>query len=601
MNGIKYIALLTFAALIINGCSFLNTVNNITEDPYKSLSREDRIFLKYPQISLISEKFDRARAYYYMGDLESTILACNILMNIVDDLNETLDEPDVCSYLDSLSMDIQSLYAKAVDEEIELDSQKQLIAILDSIATNHVVEENIEIKLNWRTKHFIKYFKGPGRRIFRKWLIRAEKYRDIIEPILVEVGVPRDLLYLAVIESGLNLNARSRMRAVGPWQFMRRTAILLGLRINWWIDERKDIVASTYAAAHYLKYLYGLFGSWPLALAAYNAGEYRIAYAISKQKTDDYWKLNLPAQTKWFVPKFMAALEIGRHPEKYGFKNIKAKPIKFDIVQIARSTELKVIAKAAGCSLYRLQKLNPALKRWTTPPDMLVEVKVPEGTAEKCLAVLSSIPPEKRVAWLRHRIRKGETLWQIAQKYEISIKEIKRINKIRNSRRIRPGQILLIPVKDIELSQSNITKPKYKKEPDLPERIRIARYTPPKGYKKVTYIVKDGETLSEIAEKLKVRLSSLRRWNNLRYTSLIHPGDRLVVYIKNETKLNEDLFVEKEKPARGKKIIHIVKRGETLSEISKKYRIKISQILKWNGNIKRDRIFAGDRIVIWLD
>ncbi len=117
----------------------------------------------------------------------------------------------------------------------------------------------------------------------------------------------------------------------------------------------------------------------------------------------------------------------------------------------------------------------------------------------------------------------------------------------------------------------------------------------------MTYIVKDGETLSEIAEKLKVRLSSLRRWNNLRYTSLIHPGDRLVVYIKNDTKLNEELFVENDKPAKGKKIIHIVKRGETLSEISKKYRIKISQILKWNGNIKRDRIFAGDRIVIWLD
>jgi len=587
---------------LYSGCIIPGGGKNFTHDPLKELSEQEKILLEYPQLLMLEERFDSARMFFYLGDLESTTYSCNTLLEMISDLKSTLDNEHVCNYLDSLETDVTTLLNKAADEEIELDSRKHIVAVLDSIARNHVVEENIEVQLNWRTKHFIKYFKGRGKRNFKRWLRRVEKYRDVIEPILVEVGVPRDLLYLAVIESGLNLNARSRMKAVGPWQFMSRTAKLCGLRINWWIDERKDIVASTYAAAHYLKHLHNLFGSWPLALAAYNAGEYRIAYAISRQKTDDYWKLRLPQQTRWFVPKFMAALEIGRHPENYGFERPKVKPLEFDVITIDKSTELKLIAKAAGCSLRKLKSLNPALKRWATPPGMEVEIKLPKGTAEKCLAMLQSIPPEKRVSWLRHRIRKGETLWQIATRYEISISELKRINGIRNARRIKPNQILLIPVKDAKVESGKVVRARYKEKPKLPEKLNLTRYRPPRGYKKVVYRVRDGETLSEIAERFHVKLSSLRRWNNLRFTSLIHPGDDLVIYIPRNRKVNENITeITGGKNTNGKKIVHTVRKGETLSLISKKYNKKISQILQWNQGLKRDRIFVGEKIVIWLD
>ncbi|RKZ05609.1 hypothetical protein DRQ05_06150 [bacterium] len=600
-----HITISVVTLLVLAGCISPMHRGSFTNEPLERLSNREKVFLQYPQFSTLEKKFDTAETYYYFGDIENSIQRCNELLHTIEDLKTTMDDEIVCNYLDSLEMDIDALLGKSQDEELELDSAKHIKSVLDSIARNHVVEDNIEVVLNWRTKHFIRYFKGRGRRHFMRWMKRAEKYRDTIEPILVEVGVPRDLLYLAVIESGLNLKARSKAKAVGPWQFMPGTARLLGLRINWWIDERMDIVASTYAAAHYLDYLHNMFGSWPLALAAYNAGEYRVAYAISKQKTDNYWRLRLPTQTQWFVPKFMAALAISRNPEKYGFKRPDVEPIRFDIVSIDKSTELKLIAKSAGISLRKLRSLNPSFKRWATPPGMEVEIKVPKGKGEECLAKLENIPPEKRVSWIRHRIRRGETLWQIATKYEISISELKRINHIRNSRRLRAGTVLLIPVNNAQLAQTKAySKPKYRKEPKLPEKIRLVKYTPPRGYRKVVYTVKDGETLSEIAEKFHVGLSRLRRWNGLRFSSLIHPGDNLVVFLPKNSKLNNLASLAADPPVKNsgkKKIVHVVRKGETLSYISRLYKKRIADILSWNRGIKRNRLYPGDKIIIWTN
>ncbi|HER43759.1 MAG TPA: hypothetical protein ENO08_04800, partial [Candidatus Eisenbacteria bacterium] len=300
------------------GCSHMSLQNAPESEPETRIDTDELYFL-YPQLLVLQEKYDNAEAYFYLGDLRSSYYQSEQLIADIDEMQSISHAPYVCEHLYLLEERTLSLMATATREETERDWNAHMRAVMDSIAVNHVVEEEIDVVLNWRTQHWIDYFTGKGRRHFIRWLDRVEQYRDIIEPILVENELPRDLIFLAVIESGLNLNARSNVQATGPWQFMAGTGRLFGLRMNWWIDERKDIVASTYAAAHYLKHLHGLFGSWPLALAAYNSGEYRVAYAISKQKTEDYWRLDLPSQTRWFVPKFMAALEIGRNPEKYGF------------------------------------------------------------------------------------------------------------------------------------------------------------------------------------------------------------------------------------------------------------------------------------------
>lgn len=574
-------------------------------DGDNGIAAEDEMYMLYPQLLYLQERLDTAHAYYYMGDLESAFNLSEDLLETIRNMQDTSTEPAVCDHLEILEHKTLCLKQHVADEELERDWEHHITAALDSIGEHHVVEDEIKIAFNWRTNHWLKYFQGKGRRYFQRWIARAEQYRDIIEPILVEVNVPRDLLYLAVIESGLNLNARSSVKAVGPWQFMAGTARLFGLRINWWIDERKDIVAATYAAAHYMEHLYKLFGSWPLALAAYNAGEYRVAHAISRQKTDDYWRLRLPSQTRWFVPKFMAALAIGRDPASHGFGTPTAEPLEFDVIQIDHSTDLRLIAKGCGCTVTTLKNLNPALKRWATPPDMTVELKVPPGTGDACLESIASIPESERVSWHRHKVKRGETLSTIAARYEISVSELKRINSIRNVHRIRAGHLILIPVKDMGAVAARTSKPSYREAPALPGKITLKRYNAPAGHQKIVYTVRDKDTLSEIAERFHVGLSRLRSWNGLQYTSMIHPGDRLVVYVPPaSTSASGDHpgeYTDKPDDNGKKRIVHIVRRGETLSHISRLYKTRISDILAWNSGIKRDRLFPGDRITIWME
>lgn len=559
---------------------------------------------EYPAILALEETIDEAEAFYTMGDIEYSLYLVERAMEEVMEMKAVSVDPEVCERLEEYGHRAESLRYHILREEDATEWRGHMASVLDSIGRYHVVEESIGIEMNWMTEHWLKYFQGRGRRHFVRWLERAEKYRNVIEPILVETEVPRDLLFLAVIESGLNLHARSSVNATGPWQFMAGTGKKFGLRINWWIDERKDIIASTYAAAHYLKALHGIFGKWELALASYNAGEYRVAHAISRQKTEDYWKLRLPSQTRWFVPKFMAALEIGRNPAAYGFGTPKVDPVRFDIVRVEDSTDLRHIASGAGCTVMTIKNLNPAIKRWATPPDMVVEIKVPHGTAGRVRAALAELPPGDRVSWHRHRIRRGETMSRIAERYEIAQSELKRINGISNVHSIREGAVLLIPVRDAGGGSSHPAEPAYRKPPPMPDRIAVRKYSPPEGHRKILYTVRDRDTLGEIAERFGVGLSRLRGWNDLRYRSLIHPGDNLVIYLPPGAASPEETSQEGrpgDQEGSRKKILHVVSKGETLYAISRKYRTRVSDILAWNSSLNKDRLFPGDRILIWVD
>ncbi len=425
-----------------------------------------------------------------------------------------------------------------------------------------------------------------------------------MEPILAEIGVPGELICVPLIESGFNLKARSRARAVGPWQFVSGTARIYGLRVNWWYDERRDIVASTYAAANYLKDLYSIWHSWPLALASYNCGEYRVARAVARHKTTNFWKLKLPKQTERYFPKFLATLYILRDPEKYGFTIPKVQPIEFDEVQIKDATDLKVIARSANTTVDGLRDLNPALRRWSTPPKMEIQLKVPMGIGKVCSAKLAAIPPSERITWRKHRIRKGETLSVIASRYGTSISALKQLNGIRNAHRIREGKSLIVPLKGPFVETAS-TKPQYKtKRRNLNRKAMdkyAQKYAPPANHKRVVYRVKSRDTLGEIAELFRTSARKIRRWNNLAYRSYIHPGQKLVIYVPDAFNVSKISSTEAARPTSRDYVKHkyVVKRGDTMYSISKRYKVNVSDLLAWNNRTSRSKIYPGQTLEIW--
>ncbi|MEO2055807.1 MAG: LysM peptidoglycan-binding domain-containing protein [Nitrospira sp.] len=422
-----------------------------------------------------------------------------------------------------------------------------------------VVTYDIPIIQNKAVDKYILLFQTRLRKNFEKWLVRSGRYVPMMREILREHDLPQDLVYLALIESGFNPKAFSRARASGPWQFISATGKNYGLRINRWIDERRDPVKSTHAAAKYLKDLYRMFDTWPLAMASYNAGEGRIRRALRKTRTKDFWELRktrrIHRETRNYVPKFMAAILIAKDPEKYGFHVKYEEPVPHEEVIIRQVTYLSSIAKASNISLKELKTFNPELKRSITPPNLSIyRLKLPVGRKEIFLANFSPEKEKKVVIGktFKHRVRRGETVSSIARKYGVSMQALFVANSLSRRGFIRAGQRLTI---------SN-------------------------GFDDTDiHHVRRGESLSTIARKYRVSLRRLLQVNHLRKTSVIQPGQALVVPNRSFTTTR-----------RGHK--HRIRRGETISSIARKYAIRMSRLLKANRLRKTSIIRAGHYLVI---
>jgi membrane-bound lytic murein transglycosylase D len=452
---------------------------------------------------------------------------------------------------------------------------------------------------NERVEAFVKLLQGTQRQWMERALRRSGRYSQRMQQILREEGLPENLVYLALIESGFNPHAYSSARAMGIWQFIPATGRRYGLVINWWIDERRDLEKSTRAAAHYLKNLYELFDDWYLAAAAYNAGEGKLQRAIRKYDSTCFWDLSryryLRRETKNYVPRFLAALTIAENPEQYGFAGIQLDaPLLYETTTVPDATDLAVIAKGCGKSLSLLNKLNPQLRRGCTPPDYPdYEVKIPLGTKESFLAYYHQLDPKKRLTFRRHRIKRNETLSHIALQYDISVNSIVAMNRLKSRHSIREGKSLIIPLPasyKVAKNRSRTRKPV--RLPDLSEQ----------GFRKVVHVVEKGDSLWLIGKRYGVSTSSLRRWNGKYRSSRIRPGQRIFVWVKEPTTQTPPK-VAKVQPAQGQgqEIWYTVQRGDSLWEIARRFGVTVAQLSRWNQIDVRRPIRPGLRLRIYKE
>ena len=384
----------------------------------------------------------------------------------------------------------------------------------------------IPVILNKQVVNNITFFQTRIRDKFTLWLSRSSQYIPMMKRILKEFALPEDLVYLSLIESGFNPNAYSRAKAAGPWQFIKSTGKKYGLRIDEWVDERRNPAKSTAAAARYLKDLFNMFGDWDLALASYNAGEGKIKRALVKSKGEDFWDLtstkHIKRETKDYVPKFMAATIIAKDPERYGFSDIEYKsPMLYDEISIDSPTDLSIIAKASEASLEEIKELNPDLKRNMTPPgEKNYAIHIPFGKEELFHKNFNAIPKEERLKTEKYRVRKGENIITISRKFGMPVDTLCELNSFSKNKALKEGDNILIasflisPKKKIEyasLEKDNSLKKNRDEESEL------------------IYRVKKGDTLWDISKRFNISVEQIKKWNGLGHRNIIKSGEKLIL------------------------------------------------------------------------
>lgn len=384
---------------------------------------------------------------------------------------------------------------------------------------------DLEIPANEKVLSYVELFQGRLHDFMEEGLDRSLRYLPMIRRVFREAGLPQDLAYVPLVESAFKVNALSRAKARGLWQFMPTTGVEHGLEQTWFVDERADPEKATVAAAAYLTTLYAMFdGDWNLALASYNAGPGRVQTAIRRAKTSDYWRLSastryLPRETREYVPMIMAATIIAKNPALYGFDVVAANQLAYERVMVPNALDLKIIAEWVSCSVDDLRELNPELRRTTTPAGDH-ELKVPLGTAATVRTRLATVDPSLYVHFQFHTVRRGETLSGIARKYHIALADLRLANDLTTRSRIRTNQSLMIP---------------QRSAPGLPAspaaRTVVASSAPARPTSSsgpLTYRVRAGDTLYRIARQFDTTVDNLKRLNRLR-SNLINIGARLTV------------------------------------------------------------------------
>jgi membrane-bound lytic murein transglycosylase D len=474
----------------------------------------------------------------------------------------------------------------------------------------------VPVTLNGPVRDFMAFFQGRGRRIYANWYARMGAYEAMMAPILEKHGVPRELLFLCMIESGFDPDAVSRAAAVGQWQFIRTTGDHYGLRYDAWVDARRDPVEATDAAAQHLADLFKRFGSWPLAMAAYNAGVGAVSRGIRRANTNDFWRLAelgvLPTEATKYVPKIMAAMIIGQQPARYGFGGVQRhQSLTYAEVPVPGKVDLHQFARRAQVPVDLLLKLNAQLKRGYTPPDgQDYPLRVPPEAAPLLRASLAKSAPKKQT-FVEHTVRFGERLRDVAQTYGASRRQLRLANRLPQGQP-RAGTVLVV------------AKGEHPARAALADELLVVlehdvHFAEP-GKRQVWFPVRRKLAIDEVAAFFGVSPGHLAMWNGLDLTAPLQRGQVLRIFVRQgfddrsalladpqqltvvqsltEAASNAVKHAARKRAPTVRRTDYVVKSGDTVGKIAKRHGITINAIRAENGMDRSVRIAPGD--TLWL-
>ncbi|WP_296050186.1 LysM peptidoglycan-binding domain-containing protein [uncultured Alteromonas sp.] len=440
--------------------------------------------------------------------------------------------------------------------------------------------KRVAVQRDWYLKHPA-YMERVSKRArpFLYYIIQQIEAREM----------PLELVLLPIVESAFDPFAYSHGRAAGMWQFIPGTAKRFGIEQTWWYDGRRDVIASTDAALDYLTYLNKMFdGNWLHALAAYNSGEGRVGKAIKRNqkagKPTDFWSLDLPRETRAYVPKLLALADILKHQDNYEFSwpEIDNAPV-IATVDTGSQLDLAFAAELAGMELKSLHALNPGYNRWATDPDGPHRLVLPLDKAEGFTAQLAQVDRKERLNWVRHEVKSGDSLLKLAKEYHTTVDVIKSINDIQNNM-IRIGDHLMVPVALKKLDAYTLSQ----------DQRLASTQNQKRGSYQLTHKVAAGDTLWDIGRKYKISTRSLAKWNGMAPTDPLMPGKTLVIWV-------DEASDEQKRDAIMRTLTYTVKRGDSLARIAQKFNLRTSDITKWNNLNPKKYLQPGQKLTLHVD